>query len=65
MSDPVVVAMGDEKLRDDHGTEENPGEVAEAAVHHEPIPEKDDLKEENTDPSTPTKVSSPFGVVCH
>jgi hypothetical protein len=25
MSDPVVVAMGDEKLKDSHGDEENPG----------------------------------------
>jgi hypothetical protein len=24
MSDPVVVAMGDEKLKDSHGDEENP-----------------------------------------
>lgn len=50
MSDPVVVAMGDEKLKDIDGTEEKPEEVAEAATY----PQEE---EEDTDaPSTPTKV---------
>jgi hypothetical protein len=55
MSDPVVLAMGDEKLKDMDGTEEKPEEVAEAATHPQ---EKEDT---DTDaPSTPTKVSPPF-----
>ena len=53
MSDPVVVAMGDEKLKDIDGTEEKPEEVVEAATHSQ--------EKENTDaPSTPTKVCPPF-----
>lgn len=51
MSDPVVVAMGDEKLRDVEGTEEKPEEIAEAATH----PEKED-----TDAPAFPKVSALF-----
>ena len=40
MSDPVVVAMGDEKLKDSEGTEEKPEEVVEATTH-EPVQEKE------------------------
>lgn len=53
MSDPVVVAMGDEKLKDMDGTEEKPEELAEAATH----PQE---KEDTDAPSTPTKVSPPL-----
>jgi hypothetical protein len=53
MSDPVVEAMGDEKLKDMDGTEEKPEEVVEAATH----PQEE--KEDTDAPSTPTKVCPP------
>jgi hypothetical protein len=56
MSDPVVEAMGDEKLKDIDGIEEKPEEVAEAATHPN-ITEKEAT--DVTSPSTPAKVCPP------
>jgi hypothetical protein len=54
MSDPVVVAMGDEKLKDVEGTEEKPLEIAaEATVSDTIIPTKEDTDATPTSPVSP------------
>lgn len=60
MSDPVVVAMGDEKLKDVEGTEEKPLELAAEAVDNADgaIPTNEDTDATPISPVSPKPTQS-------
>jgi hypothetical protein len=58
MSDPVVVAMGDEKLKDVEGIEEKPLEIAAEATVFDTIPTSGDTDATPTSPVSPKPIQN-------